>query len=552
MGRGHGCCRCCCTGRHRGEDYGDFELANAPHPRSRYRCLRKFLAITCSQIGLLILIVLYLIGGTFLFTYLEREFQQSRLNREVMEVESTYEQLTGGVYRVRRDLGREMRPTSRQMARQCVDLQLQALQSEVKRLQNNQTPKYLQGREVELRQLREEVDDLNAIGETQMLEKILTQAVEINLTSQIHAFKGLLAPMRSRQMPEEVAPPNLLSNFVRAVYEAIRAGWVPPPPPSSTTLAVSRDSKDRSTPRVMSSPSSQESMWKSRTPRTDPWTLSGSLFYVITVITTIGYGQVVPVTRYGRLATIFYGLFGIPMMLLFLANLGSLMADIFRMIYKSLCCCLTSGKKRDSPSPIPSTSCATASGSNKPSDNGSTPLLPLRDIPGRAAFNDSPKVLRGGGVKKTSALQELVRKTAPLPGITNSLFMTLAGSNSVLTKALQARKESRSVRVPVWIILCLFILYLIFGALVFAYWEHWTFLDAMYFVFVTVSTIGFGDMLPGMDDPHPVHRMNKFIAAIIYLLFGLAMVAMCFDLIQLEVKRSSKKIARRIGLISSM
>lgn len=266
----------------------------------------------------------------------------------------------------------------------------------------------------------------------------------------------------------------------------------------------------------------------------------------------LGYGQVVPVTRYGRLATIFYGLFGIPMMLLFLANLGSLMADVFRMLYKSLCCCFISDKKRDSPAPIHSTACAAVRGPNKPSANCSNSPLALRDIPGRVAFNGSPNTPQRGGRKKTSALQELVRKTAPLPGITESLFITLAGSNSVFTKALQARKESRNVRVPVWLILCLFTLYMILGALVFAYWEQWTFLDAMYFVFVTVSTIGFGDMLPGIDDPHPVHRMNKFIAANVYLLLGLAMVAMCFDLMQLEVKRSSKRLARRIGLISSM
>ncbi len=68
----------------------------------------------------------------------------------------------------------------------------------------------------------------------------------------------------------------------------------------------------------------------------------------------LGYGQVVPKTEYGRLATIFYGLFGIPMMLLFLANLGSLMADVFRIAYKKLCCCCQSDKKLDSPEPTPS------------------------------------------------------------------------------------------------------------------------------------------------------------------------------------------------------
>ncbi|VDM34563.1 unnamed protein product [Hydatigera taeniaeformis] len=546
MGRGHDCC---CTSRHRGVDDDDLELADASHPRLRYKCLRKFLAITCSQLGLLVLIILYLVGGTFLFTFLEREHQQARLNSGITEVKSTFEELTGGTNRIRRDLRQETMPTPQQMAFQCVDLQLQTLQNEVQRFQNNQTQKYLQERQDELRQLRHEVEDLIAIGEIHMLEQILNEAVEINLTSQVDTFMGLTSMPSSRLIPKEGVPSSLMNKFVLAVYKTIRAGWVPPPLTPPTTVAISHKGEDRPDPRAIGPPSQPESILKTRTPRTDPWTLSGSLFYVITVITTIGYGQVVPVTRYGRLATIFYGLFGIPMMLLFLANLGSLMADTFRMLYKSLCCCFISNKKRDSPAQLPSTSCG---GVKRSAINGSGSPLTLRDKPGRAGFNGSPQVPQGLGGKKGSTLQELVKKTAPLPGVTESLFITLAGSNSVFTKALQARKESRNVRVPVWLILCIFTFYMILGALVFAYWEQWTFLDAMYFVFVTVSTIGFGDMLPGIDDPHPINRLNKFIAANVYLLFGLAMVAMCFDLMQLEVKRSSKRLARRIGLISSM
>ncbi|KAM3180639.1 hypothetical protein ACTXT7_015901, partial [Hymenolepis weldensis] len=184
----------------------------------------------------------------------------------------------------------------------------------------------------------------------------------------------------------------------------------------------------------------------------------------------------------------------------------------------------------------PSSSAPTLSTSNQRSPNLSNPeklctggsALLIRSNPGRS--------------QKKSALQELVNQTAaPLPGVSESIFITLAGSHSIFARAIRARRESRNVQVPLWVIFILFALYLILGGMIFAYWEQWTFLNAMYFVFVTVSTIGFGDILPGLNDDHPTH--SNF-----YLLLGLAMVAMCFDLMQLELKRRSKKFARKIGL----
>ena len=34
------------------------------------------------------------------------------------------------------------------------------------------------------------------------------------------------------------------------------------------------------------------------------------------------------------------------------------------------------------------------------------------------------------------------------------------------------------------------------GAVLFTFWEDWSFFDAFYFCFVTSTTIGFGDMTP--------------------------------------------------------
>ncbi|XP_040565694.1 uncharacterized protein [Lepeophtheirus salmonis] len=69
------------------------------------------------------------------------------------------------------------------------------------------------------------------------------------------------------------------------------------------------------------------------------WTFSAALMYSMTVFTTIGYGNLTPKTDVGKIATIFYALIGIPLMLLYMNNIGHILGTSFKYTYSKFCRC---------------------------------------------------------------------------------------------------------------------------------------------------------------------------------------------------------------------
>ena len=98
-----------------------------------------------------------------------------------------------------------------------------------------------------------------------------------------------------------------------------------------------------------------------------------------------------------------------------------------------------------------------------------------------------------------------------------------------------------NVTVPISLCLAVMVSYICGGALLFGQWEGWGFLDGSYFCFITLSTIGFGDIVPGAAlspdegqeshvDPGVMGVVNtKFVLCSMYILIGMAVIAMCFQ-----------------------
>ncbi|XP_026825629.1 potassium channel subfamily K member 18-like [Ooceraea biroi] len=69
------------------------------------------------------------------------------------------------------------------------------------------------------------------------------------------------------------------------------------------------------------------------------WTFAGAFLYSLTVITTIGYGNIYPRTKWGKVVTIVYAIIGMPLFLLYLSNIGDILARSFKWTYARCCLC---------------------------------------------------------------------------------------------------------------------------------------------------------------------------------------------------------------------
>lgn len=119
--------------------------------------------------------------------------------------------------------------------------------------------------------------------------------------------------------------------------------------------------------------------------------------------------------------------------------------------------------------------------------------------------------------------------------------------DAMLKKPGQAANPPEIVRVPITVCLVIAAVYIFLGAMLFTLWEDsWSYFDSSYFCFVTLSTIGFGDIVPGYDTDSWDNQAKR-VSCTLYLLFGLALLAMCFELIQSECRQIFASFARAIG-----
>nr|CAD2205463.1 unnamed protein product [Meloidogyne enterolobii] len=226
-----------------------------------------------------------------------------------------------------------------------------------------------------------------------------------------------------------------------------------------------------------------------------PWTWMGAMFYAGQLYTTIGYGLPATQTSGGRLASIIYIMIGIPLFLIILAEVGKLLSHGLRKLYKK--------------------------------------MHKMKRIPEAARKMSEP--MKAIYHMTTSLASTAVGPLALQILSANNEEEKLEAKRKAEIKALAKASKGEKKSFPIPWALTILIVWILFSAALFCIWEsEWGYMTSVYFFFVSISTVGLGDLVPTKPD---MMIINFFM-----ILIGLALLSMCVNLIQEALQKLIERL----------
>lgn len=193
------------------------------------------------------------------------------------------------------------------------------------------------------------------------------------------------------------------------------------------------------------------------------WSFPAALMFSLSIFTMLGYGNMVPRTSWGKLTTVIYAVFGIPLYALYFMNMGKVLAQVFRWVYTKIYI---------------------------------------------YSVEDRPKRIEGD-----------IAQPAPRIIVPSTACLWVMGA------------------------------YIATGTIMFTAWENWTYLDSTYFCVTSLCKIGFGDFVPGaniMDSKSG--NQTKLVINFVYILLGMGLMAMCYNLMRELVRVKMRDFKENIGI----
>ncbi|XP_077986999.1 potassium channel subfamily K member 18-like [Glandiceps talaboti] len=314
------------------------------------------------------------------------------------------------------------------------------------------------------------------------------------------------------------------------------------------------------------------------------WNYFSACFFCLTVVSTIGYGTIAPVTISGRFACILYAVIGIPLFVIFLVKLGRLIAVPLKYIHKRVkqryVCCQQLITEHTADLTFPGQTDTQENGrshSDKMVSPGSFGLQTTTRMGTSTSLEEVETFIMDGKVSDTGSPRGSWEIATDKPGKGNAAGLKspeLASSEdfdlgwgnkpgrsvnsgastledvSPLGKDMYDEIKPAYESTPVTFIVIVLLVYIMTGSgILMLLEEKWTFVDCIYFSIITFTTIGFGDITPadrhGKLTYEEILVRQTFVSC--YIVVGLVIMSIALNLARDELKSRVRSLVKEEG-----